>query len=160
MIPEFNAEGNLPPGIHWATWEEFSRRFGINPQRRRLLAGLRTALRALQRAGCPVVYINGSFVTSKEEPQDWDGCWEMEGVDFSKLDPVFRDLSLRGRAIQKAKYGGEFFPIEVRRGDTGFLGIFQEDNRTGSRKGIIAFGLMQIKGLARQRGRGKRQRQS
>lgn len=27
-LPDFNAEGDLPHGIHAATWDEVSRRFG------------------------------------------------------------------------------------------------------------------------------------
>jgi hypothetical protein len=28
LIPDFDANGNLPPGIHRAEWKEFSKRFG------------------------------------------------------------------------------------------------------------------------------------
>ena len=28
MIPDFDANGNLPPGIHRAVWKVFSKRFG------------------------------------------------------------------------------------------------------------------------------------
>lgn len=40
MIPEFNENGNLPPGIHWVEWEEFKERFGYNNRRVLLMAGL------------------------------------------------------------------------------------------------------------------------
>ncbi len=39
MLPEFNADGLLPPGVHEAGWEELVGRFGYNPWRVRLLVG-------------------------------------------------------------------------------------------------------------------------
>ena len=38
--------------------------------------GLRAALVNLKGAGCQTAYINGSFVTRKELPNDYDACWE------------------------------------------------------------------------------------
>ena len=72
MIPPFQADGNLPPGTHTATWGEVARRFGGNPRRDWLLAGLRRALDNPQSAGCRRVYLNGSFVPSKPLPDDFD----------------------------------------------------------------------------------------
>ena len=40
------------------------------------MAGLRAALESLKSAGCRTVYLNGSFVTSKEAPNDFDACWD------------------------------------------------------------------------------------
>ncbi|MDQ3701448.1 MAG: hypothetical protein M3442_11080, partial [Chloroflexota bacterium] len=82
MIPPFEAStGLLPSGVHEATWEEFVARFGWTPHRLALLAGLKAALDALEAAGCPRVYVDGSFVTAKPDPGDFDGCWETDGVD-------------------------------------------------------------------------------
>ena len=81
MLPEFNRDGRLPPGIHWATWPEIQSRFGFSSRRQQLLGGLHLALAALNRAGCSRVYIDGSFVTVKREPGDYDACWDIDGVD-------------------------------------------------------------------------------
>ena len=112
MMPAFNADGLLPPGVHWASWDELADRFGSNPWRQRLLSGLRAALESLKNAGCEVVYLNGSFVTSKSVPNDYDACWEESGVDPTFLDPVLLTFD-PGRATQKAKYMGELFPASV-----------------------------------------------
>ena len=109
MVPPFTASGNLPPGIHWATGDELADRFGSTPYRLKLVEGLRQALRSLTGAGCRTVYVDGSFVTAKEIPGDFDGCWDPMGVDGDRLDPVLLDFSNR-RAAQKAAYGGELFP--------------------------------------------------
>ncbi len=101
------------------------KRFGWNPHRRKLLRGLRRALRSLQAAGCLTVYLDGSFVTARELPADYDACWDVKGVDPARLDRVFLDFSY-GRAAQKAKYRGEFFPTQLPEGASGkvFLEFF------------------------------------
>lgn len=111
VIPLLDTTGNLPPGVHETTWGEFVARYGITPYRLMLLAGLKMALDILHAAGCQRVYINGSFVIAKEVPGDFDGCWEVGGVDPDLLDPILLTFANR-RAAQKAKYGGEFFPAE------------------------------------------------
>ncbi len=139
MIPEFEPDGNLPPGVHWATWRELHDRFGTTRWRRRLLVGLRAALENLRSAGCLTAYVDGSFVSSKSEPGDFDACWEEAGVDLDRLDPVLLTFD-DGRAAQKAKYGGEFFPASAVAGlgEGVFLDFFQTDKDTGDRKGIVA----------------------
>lgn len=142
MIPTFNPDGNLPPGIHWSEWDAIVNRYGITPWRCDLLRGLQSALKALKTAGCRTVYLDGSFVTSKAVPSDFDACWEHDGVDFTLLDPVLLDFK-RGRAAQKAKFRGELLPARsvVTEHGTLFLDFFQTDRDTGNRKGIIALDL-------------------
>jgi len=80
-MPPFDpTTGLLPPGLHEASWEEIVDRYGGTPRRRTLLAGLRSGIDALRRAGCRRVYIDGSFITAKEEPGDFDACWESRGA--------------------------------------------------------------------------------
>lgn len=145
MLPEFQEDGKLPPGIHEPSWEEFAERFGGTEHRRILLQGLKEALRALRVAGCKRVYIDGSFVTSKEVPNDWDGCWDTEGVDLRLLDPVLRQFANK-RAAQKAKYLGEFFPADTTERGAGkmFLEFFQTDRESGGAKGIVALDLRRL----------------
>ena len=142
MMPQFDADGLLPPGVHWGNWDELTDRLGNNPWRQHLMTGLRSALDNLKSAGCRTVYINGSFVTSKGLPNDYDACWEEAGVDPEALDPVLLTFD-PGRATQKAKYLGELFPASII-ADTGglsFLEFFQTDKDTGRTKGIIAIDL-------------------
>ena len=142
MATSFTEGGLLPPGIHWATWGEIVERFGSSPWRQQLLAGLRRALENLRDAGCRIVYINGSFVTSRDAPGDFDACWDEQGVDPDALDPVLLTFD-PGRATQKAKYLGELFPATALAATEGlsFLDFFQTDKDTGERKGIIAIDL-------------------
>lgn len=140
MIPPFNDDGNLPPGIHWSSWEDIEKRFGGNKKRQQLLNGLHAALNALQKAGCETVYLNGSFVTKKESPPDFDGCWEVGGVSPELLDPVLMDFTNK-QAAQKGNFGGELFPNLPEESQSTFLDLFQTDKATGAPKGIIAIDL-------------------
>lgn len=90
MIPEFDERGNLPPGIHRATWNEIVARYATSTHRRNLLDGLLDALRSLKTAGYSTAYLDGSFVTAKACPDDFDACWESAGVVPIRLDPSCR----------------------------------------------------------------------
>lgn len=144
MLPKFTDNGNLPEGIHIAVWEEIEEKFGWNERRRELLRGLLAALKVLKEAGCKQVLLNGSFVTAKDEPGDFDACWEPDGIDFEKLynlDPVLLDFSNK-RAAQKAKYGGEIFPATADAiGDGTPFYVFFQMARNGGYKGIVAIDL-------------------
>ena len=146
MIPPFQNDGNLPPGIHWATWDEIVASFGATAWRQALLNGLKAALEEFRRSGCHTFYIDGSFVTEKDDPGDFDACWEDAGVDPTVLDPVLLTFD-RGRATQKAKYRGEMFPAsaEAIPGGRTFFEFFQIDKDTGDPKGIIALDLGGLK---------------
>ncbi|MEO8084166.1 MAG: hypothetical protein ABI780_10110 [Ardenticatenales bacterium] len=141
-MPPFLPNGNLPLGIYTASWPEMVTRFGWNAHRLRLLAGLQAALVSLRHAGCRAVYLDGSFVTTKEAPEDFDGCWDVTGVDAALLDPVLLDFADQ-RSAQKAKFGGELFPAQLPEGQSGmrFLEFFQLDRETGMAKGIVVIDL-------------------
>jgi hypothetical protein len=144
VIPAFDSNGNLPPGVHGAGWAEIVERFGITPHRLELMRGLLVALRSLRDAGCLRAYLDGSFVTDKKIPVDFDGCWEIAGVDASRLDPVLLDFE-NGRAAQKARFGGELFLAETGADELGttFVRFFQQD-RSGEPKGIVAINLQEL----------------
>jgi hypothetical protein len=86
-------------------------------------------------------------VSTKDQPEDFDGCWEPAGVVASKLDPVLLDFS-NSRLAQKVKYGGELFPssarAELQPPRRTFLDFFQCDKQTGKPKGIIAIDLRRL----------------
>ena len=73
MIPWFNDEGYLPPGIHLATLAEIAARFGQDSELRRVqMDSLRWLIDLARRAGVSRIVVNGSFVTDKLEPNDVD----------------------------------------------------------------------------------------
>jgi len=134
--------------VYDVTWGQVAEHYGYTPHRLVLLAGLKSALDTLRQAGCERAYVDGSFVTNKPVPNDFDACWEMTGVDFDlleRLDPVLLDWSNR-RAAQKAKFGGELFIAESAADPWGtpYLEFFQHDRSTGEPKGILAIDLRSL----------------
>jgi hypothetical protein len=142
MIGPFQPDGSLPPGIHPAEWAEIEERFGWTPHRKGLVRGLHEGARLLKEVGCKLIYLDGSFVTAKETPGDFDACWSVNGVDADRLDPVLFDFT-NFRAAQKARFQGEFFPAEIPEGVSGktFLEFFQTDKESGEPKGVVALNL-------------------
>ena len=133
----------LPVGVHPAILHDVADVFAVNPRRRQLFAGLVEASRDLAFAGCERIYVDGSYVTTKPLPGDYDVCWDPQGVDPTLLAPRFLDFS-NDRAAQKGKYGGEFFPSSFQADTVGntFLQYFQLERYTGGRKGIVLVNLI------------------
>ena len=131
----------LPPGIHPTTLPEIKARFAKTPHRKRLFNGFCKAVYDLQEAGCKTVYLDGSFVTEKHHPNDFDAAWDPSSIDPDKLDPVLLNFKNK-REAQKLKYGGELFlatsPDTI---DIDYLEFFQHDRDTGLRKGILSIQL-------------------
>lgn len=101
MLPPFDADtGRLSEGEHTASWDELVDRFAWTPRRRQLLDGLAEAIELLAEAGCTRIWLNGSFVTAKDEPADFDACWDPDSVAVDTLDPVFFDFA-SGRATRR-----------------------------------------------------------
>ncbi len=139
MLPEFEEiSGNLPPGLHNVTWEEVVHRYGYNTTRRRLLVGLKKGLDALRAAGCSQYYLNGSFITAKLMPSDFDGCYPLQGINEDLLDPVLLNTE-NDCEVQRLHYRGEFWP------DTNgsMVEFYLRDNRTYpvQAKGIVVINL-------------------
>ena len=132
----------LPPGLHTADLVEIESAFATNAWRRELFDGLVDASLRLLAAGCATIFLDGSFVTAKPKPGDYDACWDLTGVVRAQLDPVFLDFG-NGRAAQKAAFKGEFFPAQLISADIGkpFVEFFQVDRFTGKRKGILSISL-------------------
>lgn len=105
------------------------------------MQGLKKAVENFEKAKIETIWINGSFVTEKNDPSDIDGCWEYhEKVDLEVLDPVF--ISNEGTKEMKNKYGLDFFVsnwIEITSG-LPFPHFFQK-NRDGDAKGVIMLKL-------------------
>ena len=144
MIPATNPlTGYLPPGVHRAAWCETVARFGANGHRVRLIGGLLAALRNLAGAGCQSVVIDGSFVSQKELPEDYDVVWNTNGVDPGRLDPVLLDFS-NGRAAMKSKYMGELFPATPAAAPRElYIDFFMKD-RNGTPKGVVQIDLVNL----------------
>jgi len=135
--------GYLPAGVHRMEMTDFARLFVWNARRRFLFAGLAQAISALRAAGCRAILVDGSFVTAKENPGDWDAAYDPVGVDRGLLDPILIQHHDRRKAM-RAKYLGDLFPwTAVASSPSGpiFRQFFQKD-RDGVPKGVVEIQLL------------------
>ncbi|WP_431206451.1 DUF6932 family protein [Bradyrhizobium betae] len=141
MIPQFDpATGYLPPGEHFARWNEFALRFGGNPSRERLLIGLLRMAKNLAGAGCTFFLVDGSFVTDKDVPSDFDACCDFSGINVAKID-----LTLFGsREEMKAEYYGELFPEHYMADDEYTFREFFQTDRDDVPKGVVRLDLKSL----------------
>jgi predicted nucleotidyltransferase len=95
MIPEFQKDGNLPKGLHKATLQEVREIFGTGSARRKLLIGnLENIIELAKSTGkLERVIVWGSFVSTKEFPQDLDLLLIMrDDFDVSANAPEVRKV--------------------------------------------------------------------
>lgn len=147
-IPNLTVRGELPPGVHSATLQEIEAVFGSRNVRRKILMdGLSEALTLLKKGDVSKVFIDGSFVSNKDDPSDVDGCWSSSGANEAKLDPRFWDFTDESdfqskRQSLRQDFGIDFFIAEIVEGGSGkpFPEFFQT-NREGLAKGILEVSL-------------------
>lgn len=138
-IPEFDSNGNLPPGEHRATLKDIETKFTWTQKRKKLFDGLEKAVKNLRDAGVWQIYIDGSFTTTKDDPSDVDGCWVPPNeVNYDRLDAVFLDMTA-SKAKMKDKYGVDFGIAGVSKGkvSTQPLAEFFQFGRNGEPKGVL-----------------------
>jgi len=135
QLPPFTEVGALPPGEHETTFAQVVEKLAWNEHRAGLVAKLGEALVMLSLAGCRTVWLNGSFVTAKDFPDDVDVLYDARGVRPKALDPAFADKDQK-----RKKYGGDYRPVD---GDghspTSPKGLFEYfmSDRDGVPKGIV-----------------------
>jgi hypothetical protein len=148
MVPAVGVGGYLPPGIHEASWTEFENRYDVTPRRHTLLRGLQAALVEFHMAGCPLVYVGGSFLTSKPDPNDVDCCFDYaHELDWPRLAAAELLSTANDCAAQRTRYGCEFHfanmaitkfgPIQA---TITFLEFYQR-NADGEPVGVLALDL-------------------
>ena len=87
LLPDFNHDGDLPPGIYGVTLEEVVQRLGNgSPQRERVTDRLRRIYSLAQSTGAVQKFlVFGSYVTDKPAPNDVDIVLIMQD-NFSVAD--------------------------------------------------------------------------
>jgi hypothetical protein len=110
VIPAFNEEGDLPPGVYRATLAEVLEHFGKGSIQRRVVADRLNRLYhlALSTGQLARFVIFGSFVTAKEEPKDVDIVLLME--DTFDLASVTGEAALVFQHLEAdAHFGASVF---------------------------------------------------
>lgn len=131
MIPPFNDDGYLPPGIHLATLDEIAERFGSGSEIRRVqMESIRWLVEIAERAGMTRIVLNGSFATDQKEPND---------VDCVLL--VTPDSLLDEMALLELHGGVPFLELQIVE-ETEFQTIAQY---FGTDRDRVAKGMLEIK---------------
>jgi hypothetical protein len=129
MIPPFNDDGYLPPGIYQASLAEIEARFGQESEIRHVqMESIRWLVDLAMRAGVRRVVLNGSFVTDIIEPNDVD-CVLLVESDFPTDAAAASELKSGLPFVELKVVGSEDFDLYVKR-------IFASD-RVGVAKGML-----------------------
>ena len=140
MIPLFDKDGDLPPGIHSASWDEFQSRFCVfarTDQRIRLGERIEELIAAARASGIVErVVFGGSFVTAVEQPNDFDVIVVFRAdVDVATLRPYQLDLVDGDRA--RRRFRGDIFPARNGASRASKLLAFFQQNRLGKPVGVV-----------------------
>lgn len=113
-IPEFNAQGDLPLGVHLATIDEVYERFGaITPQRQLVTKRLQRIYELAHRTGKVERFvIYGSYVTAKLAPNDVDIFLVMRD-DFREDDYTEEALPVFDHMRSHNELGASIFWIRA-----------------------------------------------
>ncbi len=93
MIPDFDSNGNLPPGIVVTNVDEIKERCVLNftdsPTRARIFDGYINYCRELISFNiCPKQWFNGSYTTNKNDPADIDIVNHLDANKVDELDEI------------------------------------------------------------------------
>ena len=142
MIPEFRDDGYLPEGLHVASEAEVTFRFGTDtPRRRRLALRLRRWIELSRSISANRLFVDGSFVTSKPEPNDVDAVvWLPD--DFVDLVSNGNLEAMELESMLLTRHPEEIFAAEDRRDWDDWLEFFSRTRESdGRRKGVVEITL-------------------
>lgn len=138
---KFDVNGNLPEDIV-LKFVEVEKYFGYNLKRKRLIQNLFETAKKFAEIGCKVMYVNGSFVTSKKTPGDIDVAFDISEVDYLPAKAKYPDLfSDEGQSELKKTHGLDAFTFGSYNDD--ILYVFGKD-RKGNKKGIVKIFLKEL----------------
>lgn len=107
-LPPFTNAGVLPPGIHHCTLDEVAASLGWSNRRRALIARLRDYAGVLRDAwGGVAIVLDGSFVTSKDEPNDIDVVVMLNELGLGSAEPKPHQSTSVHRPWVNRKYSEE-----------------------------------------------------
>ncbi|MFD0810629.1 DUF6932 family protein [Amycolatopsis umgeniensis] len=97
---------------HPASWDEMEKLFGHSPYRRSMLLLARSRLERLAAEGIPLlaVWINGSFVTGSDKPNDLDALVLIDALAWKSCWPLFGGPSGAGARIHTLECDERYEP--------------------------------------------------
>lgn len=135
-LPSLQSNGFLPVGLHLAEVGEIKERFGQHtPQRQYLFERVQTFLELASYVTAKRMFVNGSYVTSKEDPGDVDIVIWLDD-NFLRMLDADDEKALRLEDIFLTRQPQEAFAVFDEQGWNDWLDFFsrvryQEDVRKG-----------------------------
>jgi len=142
MIPGFRDDGYLPDGLHAASEASVTFRFGSSSsRRRRLILRLRRWLELSRLTNARRFLLDGSFVTSEEQPNDIDAV-VLLADDFEQQVSRGLDPALELEAMLLTRRPEEIFAAEDLRDWNEWVEFFSRTREPdGRRKGLMEIEL-------------------
>jgi len=140
MIPPFDLDGDLPPGGHTATWQEFQERFCVFMHSDQRLQLCRRIAQLMEEARASDivdrVIFGGSFVTGRPQPNDFDCIVVLQaGVRYETLQPFQRWVADTREATRR--YRGDIFVARIDQPTLEVYRNFFSMNRHGKQVGLV-----------------------
>lgn len=140
MIPPFDDTGDLPPGLHATTWEEFRARFCrfVQSDRRLTLCQHLEQLVDNARASGIVtrILVGGSMVRATAEPNDFDCIIVLHATTrYEALRPD--QLHIADTRLARVRYQGDIFVAREGQLTLALYIDFFSHNRDGKIIGMV-----------------------
>ncbi|MSU80675.1 MAG: hypothetical protein EXS16_21630 [Gemmataceae bacterium] len=133
MIPKFDDNDYLPPGIHLATIDEVGHRFGKESEiRRAQIQSLGWLVECAKLAGVSRIIVNGSFFADVYEPNDVD-CALLLPPDYPKDPAADKELQAGFPFVQALLLLQEEFDY--------YVSTIYATDRRGVSKGMVEIEL-------------------
>lgn len=137
-IPDFRQDGYLPDGIFLASEAEVTFRFGTSSrQRRRLVIRVRRWIELARKIRAPRLFIDGSFITAKPEPNDVDAVVLLP-PDFENQVATNSDAAIEFEGMLLTRRPEEIFAAEDETDWNEWVEFFSRTREIdGRRKGLV-----------------------
>jgi hypothetical protein len=141
-IPDFRPDGYLPEGMFFASEAEVTFRFGTaNRKRRRLVLRVRRWIELARGISARRLFIDGSFVTAKAEPNDVDAVVLLPS-DFEDQIMGNSDAAAEFEEMLLTRRPEEIFAAEDETDWNEWVEFFSRTRESdGRRKGLVEIEL-------------------
>ncbi len=141
-IPDFRPDGYLPEGMFVATEAEVTFRFGTaNRHRRRLVLRVRRWIYLARQIRASRLFIDGSFVTAKAEPNDVDAVVLLPS-DFEEQIFAESEAAMELEGMLLTRRPEEIFAAEDETDWNDWIEFFSRTRESdGRRKGLVEIEL-------------------
>jgi hypothetical protein len=136
-IPPLQYDGFLPPGLHLAEVDEIEDHFGKSTSRRKdLFVHLRLFVEVARYCGALRMFVNGSFVTAKAEPEDVDVVIWISGKYYELIGQEDKE-AMRLEEMFVRREPKEAFLVDKAEEWNGWIEFFSRvRGHLGKRKGL------------------------